>query len=97
MSDILKPCPFCGGMPDFGWVEEKDERRYVQLDLICCVTMSDTLSFHEHKSLSDDETEARLKTSLAESWNRRTPPKPSSEPTPKSEVDEAGNTGWMIP
>lgn len=77
--DELQPCPFCGDIPYFSEVMEKDDRRYMQRNLICCVSMRTTIGYGRFKNMTDKAIEAELTESLIKQWNARNKP----------EIDEA--------
>lgn len=69
-SDLLD-CPFCGGTPKFSTANERDDRRYVAMELECCVVMTDSIGWGRFKSMTDDEIKAELTASLTKTWNTR--------------------------
>lgn len=67
----LKPCPFCDNTPSFTSVEIMDERRYVEMKLICCIEMSETLGFSKYKDMLEPDIADYLKLQLIDRWNIR--------------------------
>lgn len=67
----LKPCPFCGGLPEFTEVEEEDERRYMKMTLDCCVSMKATVGWGTYRHMTAEAIQTALETDLIERWNAR--------------------------
>lgn len=67
----LKPCPHCGGQPYFSEVEEKDDRRYMQIELTCCATYTQAIGWGKYKSMSESEIKNYLTEGVTEQWNNR--------------------------
>lgn len=67
----VKPCPFCGSQPRFSDVEYIDDRRYVQMELECCVTMSAVLGYQKYSGMTDKAIHAVLTDRLTKHWNIR--------------------------
>ncbi len=73
MTDKICKCPFCGGDPWFegdgdNW---RDDRRYVQMKLVCCVTMSSAIGWSAARDMQSKDREEFLKKALVEKWNKR--------------------------
>jgi|WetSurMetagenome_2_1015567.scaffolds.fasta_scaffold24997_4 hypothetical protein len=68
----LKPCPFCGDIPTISDPEWMDDRRYIAIDIICCIKMKILLGWEEAKDLSSLEIEQNLKEEAIKEWNTRT-------------------------
>jgi Lar family restriction alleviation protein len=69
----LLPCPFCGDTPVFEGDGEnwQDERRYVQMKLVCCTSMSKAIGWNRARDMTPKAREAELRAKLTEQWNRR--------------------------
>ena len=65
------PCPFCGEQPIISHVEDRDDRRYMVMELECCVTMSVAIGYGQYKNMTDMEIEADLASQLLKKWNER--------------------------
>lgn len=77
----LRECPFCGCQPTFSEVEEKDDRRYMEMRLECCATMRSTICYSSFKSMTDAAIESELRHDLVNDWNRRAPvPQEAQQP-----------------
>lgn len=71
MTTQLLPCPFCGDLPTFtDWVH-KDDRRYVAMELECCVTMKSSISWPDYAKMPDALIDEQLKADLTKDWNTR--------------------------
>lgn len=70
----LLPCPFCGQSPQFEGDpgEWKDDSRYVELSIACCVTMTETIGWRRAREMSVKERDAVLRGQLTARWNART-------------------------
>jgi len=75
MAHELKPCPFCGGQPHFEGDASKwrDESRYVELSLVCCATMNESIGWRRARDMQPQERDQELRDRLATAWNRRAP------------------------
>jgi hypothetical protein len=67
------PCPFCGDQP---WFEGdanqwRDDRRYVELSLTCCATMTENIAWRNARDMTAKEKESELKRQLITNWNNR--------------------------
>lgn len=71
MTEALKPCPFCGNQPHFTKVEWKDESRYVEVELRCCVIMSEALGWMRARDMTKEQQQAELESHLTLCWNTR--------------------------
>jgi hypothetical protein len=71
-ADTLNPCPFCGACPEYSDVEERDDRRYVEMQLQCCVTMATTVSWPAWSETPLPQLRVQMRKTLAEQWNTRT-------------------------
>jgi hypothetical protein len=73
IANEFKDCPFCGGKPYFdGCVDDRrDEGRYVQLSLVCCVTMTEAIGWKKAISMTTKEKETTLREKLISQWNTR--------------------------
>jgi len=69
----LKPCPFCGDTPSFTGDAGKwrDESRYVELSIECCVTMTEAIGWRKARDMTVNERTEELQTKLSERWNNR--------------------------
>lgn len=67
----LLPCPFCGNVPSFTGVEDRDDRRYMEMELECCVTMTASIGYGRFRSMTPAEIKDDLTRQLVEQWNRR--------------------------
>lgn len=67
----LIPCPFCGGVPAFTAAQVKDDRRYVQMELECCITMTTNISYPHFTKMSPTDLDYHLKATLTAQWNQR--------------------------
>lgn len=72
--DEVMPCPFCGKQPEFSSYRECDDRRYVKMELECCVIMSQSMGWSEFKNKTDIAITEDLKAELTHEWNRRAQP-----------------------
>ena len=72
-NELFTPCPFCGEQPWFAGdtAEWKDEGRYVELSLRCCVRMSEAIGWRLGRDMTVEERTAQLKASLTKRWNTR--------------------------
>jgi hypothetical protein len=70
----LKLCPFCGGTPIFNDVEERDDRRYMVMELEVCARMSSSIGYGKFKTMTDKAIKEELTSRLIERWNKRVPP-----------------------
>lgn len=68
----LKPCPFCGDKPTFSDIKDPDERRYMMMELECCVTMRTSISYPDYNKLPGEALANVLKHQLVAQWNART-------------------------
>lgn len=68
---VLKCCPFCGEQPAFSEHYTIADRRYVRMNLECCVSMTDDIPWEKYRGLPEEQVAAQLKESLAASWNGR--------------------------
>jgi len=64
-------CPFCGNKPYFTDVEWKDDSRYIQLSLECCVSMSEAIGWYKAKDMTISDITSELKNRLSLRWNTR--------------------------
>lgn len=71
--EVLKECPFCGGEPWFkgSAADWKDDRRYVELSLICCVQMTETIGWMRARDMLVRERDKELRERLSLKWNTR--------------------------
>lgn len=69
MSEQLKLCPFCGGLPYFSKVSEVDDCMF--MELTCCTTMSKSVGWGKYRNMSEEEIHAHLKAQLVAEWNTR--------------------------
>jgi Zn finger protein HypA/HybF involved in hydrogenase expression len=78
MSDPapLKPCPFCGNEPSFQGnpADWKDESRYVELSLGCCVVMSEQIGWRRAREMTVEARTVELEGRLRLKWNTRAAP-----------------------
>lgn len=72
----LLPCPFCGGTPSYKRAEWKDDSRYVQAELNCCVTMTDGIGWRRARDMTEKQQNEMLLKDLSETWNKRYVPDP---------------------
>lgn len=73
MIDGLEGCPFCGETPcwEGDGANWKDEKRYVQMKLMCCVTMSCSISWMVAREMLVEDRTKEMKNSLTKRWNTR--------------------------
>ncbi len=74
MSHVLTRCPFCGDRPSFSSVEEKDERRYMGMQIECCVTMKEGIGWHRYRDMTKAAIKSELEAALTKQWNERYTP-----------------------
>lgn len=67
----LKTCPFCDNKPSFTPLRYKDDRRYVEMNLECCIEMKEVLNFSQYRSLNEVYIVDKLKLALINRWNTR--------------------------
>jgi hypothetical protein len=67
----LLPCPFCGDTATFSEVYERDDSRYMSMDLDCCVTMRASIDYGSFKNMAESAIKAELTADLIERWNTR--------------------------
>lgn len=65
------PCPFCGETPSISEVEDRDDRRYMAMELECCVTMSAEIGYGRYRSMTAAAINDYLVSRLADQWNVR--------------------------
>lgn len=70
----LLSCPFCSSVPTFSDVEEKDDRRYVEMRLECCITMQAGIGWRSYRDMSHPDRKEHLQKELTASWNKRAYP-----------------------
>lgn len=70
-GNALKPCPFCRNVPTPSVVEEMDDRRYVRMQIECCVTMSTGIGWSRYKNMSEAAIKSELLADLTKQWNDR--------------------------
>jgi len=93
----LQPCPFCGNQPNFGGdaADWKDDNRYVQLSLGCCVQMNETIGWRKARDMTLEARTAELKARLIERWNTREEAQPAAaEPVTDEHIDAVTHK-WM--
>jgi hypothetical protein len=78
MTQFL-PCPFCGSNPTVHEVHSTDERRYMQMNVSCCVTMSAGLQYSVYRSMIAIDIEKQIINMLAQKWNTRVEDNPWRE------------------
>ena len=75
ISNVLLPCPFCGGENmSLTALEEKDERRYYERTLSCdeCnCSFSDHVGWNTYRYLTDSDAAEMVRADLVAMWNRR--------------------------
>lgn len=69
----IEGCPWCGELPWFegngdNW---QDDRRYVQMQLVCCARMSTGIGWDRAREMSPQEREDLMKKNLIAQWNSR--------------------------
>lgn len=69
----MKTCPFCGNQPAFEgnagvW---QDDSRYVELSLVCCVRMTESLGWRKARQMTVEERTKVLKELLIARWDTR--------------------------
>lgn len=72
-DDDFLSCPFCGSAP---WNEGdaaqwKDDNRYVQMKLVCCVTMSSAIGWKRARDMTVEQRAKEMKEALLNRWNTR--------------------------
>lgn len=93
---VFKYCPFCGGQPSLSQPEWKDDNRYVEMELTCCViTMKDSIPWVNARHLEMPDIYFRLSDSLTVLWNDRYIPDPEEqelvEPEPATPINDHPN------
>lgn len=73
MIASIKPCPFCLGDPHFNGDGDnwQDESRYVEMSLVCCVTMPQAIGWLRAREMTKKQREDELKKRLTDAWNHR--------------------------
>jgi len=78
MTEIIKPCPFCGSSAEVGPVYDYDDRRayLARVEcLSCSVVLSDGLCFSDYinhlREFGKEETEKYIQELAIKYWNRR--------------------------
>lgn len=72
-KQVLEACPFCGNEPSFSGdaSEWKDESRYVELSLGCCVSMTEQIGWRRARDMTHEAKTAELRSRLQLRWNTR--------------------------
>lgn len=75
IDNRLLSCPFCGGTPNFegSAADWQDEHRYVELSLVCCVTMTEAIGWRAAAAMTVEARTAALRAKLTAAWNTRAP------------------------
>lgn len=70
----LEACPFCGNEPSFSGnaSEWKDDYRYVELSLGCCVLMTEQIGWRQAREMTHEAKTTELRNRLQLRWNTRT-------------------------
>jgi hypothetical protein len=73
MTEELIGCPFCDSYPYFtgdgdNW---RDDNRYVEMGLQCCVYMHDAIGWRQARDMTTKERADLLTQRLIERWNDR--------------------------
>jgi hypothetical protein len=73
MTEEFLPCPFCGDTP---WFEGdgndwKDDRRYVEMFLTCCSSMSSAIGWSRAREMTAEARTKEMKETLTRRWNKR--------------------------
>lgn len=92
----LLPCPFCSDTPTYSDVQEKDDRRYMQMSLMCCISMSESIGYGQFKNMSDVAIESELKNALLTAWNTRAAPPGPSNVNDMLEAFEETHSGLCV-
>jgi hypothetical protein len=69
----LSKCPFCGDVPSFSSSEFKDDNRYVEMTLECCIRMSASIPYGQFKSMTSEQIDLDLRNELVAKWEDRAP------------------------
>ncbi len=72
-QQALEACPFCGDEPSFSGSASdwKDESRYVELSLGCCVSMTEQIGWRRARDMTHEAKTAELQNRLRLKWNTR--------------------------
>jgi hypothetical protein len=72
-QQALEACPFCGNEPSFSGnaSDWKDESRYVELSLGCCVSMTEQIGWRRARDMTHEAKTAELQNRLRLKWNTR--------------------------
>ena len=97
-QQALEACPFCGNEPSFSGdaSEWKDESRYVELSLGCCVSMTEQIGWRRARDMTHEAKTAELRSRLQLRWNTRAA---LAEPTTAQQVvsEQAEDEGlWFV-
>lgn len=73
IDKALEACPFCGNEPSFSGdaSEWKDDYRYVELSLGCCVSMTEQIGWRRAREMTHEAKTAELRSRLQLRWNTR--------------------------
>jgi hypothetical protein len=95
VEQAVEACPFCGNEPSFSGnaSEWKDESRYVELSLGCCVSMTEQIGWRRARDMTHEAKTAELRSRLRSKWNTRAalaePQEPVQELPWLRAIDEA--------
>jgi len=92
IQQALEACPFCGNTPSFSGdvTEWKDDARYVELSLGCCVSMTEAIGWRRAGAMTPEARTAELRSRLHSRWNTRvSQAQPVQEPVTKMTAHRA--------
>ena len=90
-QQALEACPFCGNEPSFSGnaSEWKDDYRYVELSLGCCVSMTEQIGWRRAREMTNEAKTEELRSRLQLRWNTRTALEQHAEPVMLNGLTEA--------
>lgn len=103
MADLrqaaLEACPFCGDEPSFSGnaSDWKDESRYVELSLGCCVSMTEQIGWRRARDMTHEAKTAELQNRLRLKWNTRAALEQQEQAEPVAyRFQSPATEGWLL-